>query len=288
MTAYKKVGWKDHIVDADTQEVIQEGTPLSQANFNHMDDEIERLGLEKADKSINIGYSESTKLIGEILNYSISNTFTLEAMLHNLFQTNFSQLNNAFLSVGKYSNTSLIEGKLHILMDTVTSYPSGYYKTKIQITDTGKIYAINEKYMNYTNWTILNKSNNVIIYDNPKAASIIDGNVIWDSDLNKTNIATIDRIDNLWSGSVSGNGASIAITNSINKYKKLVFTIKKTGDWECICSVYPKSSEKFVWGEYGYINNPFGFLQYAAGADGIAFQLIPTGCEIIKVVGVYN
>lgn len=53
MTVYNKVGWKDHIVNPITNEVIQEGTPLNQDNLNHMDDEIERLGQQmekKADK----------------------------------------------------------------------------------------------------------------------------------------------------------------------------------------------------------------------------------------------
>lgn len=101
-------------------------------------------------------------------------------------------------------------------------------------------------------------------------------------------VATTDKVDILWSGSVSGNNASITIPNTINKYKKLLFTVKKTGDWECVCAVYPKNADKFDWGEYGYISNPFGLSQFAGGATSLSFQLISTGCEIIKVVGVYN
>lgn len=40
MNPYKKIGWLDHVVDVVTQEVIQEGTPVSQTNMNHMDDGI--------------------------------------------------------------------------------------------------------------------------------------------------------------------------------------------------------------------------------------------------------
>ena len=40
MEPYKKIGWVDHVEDVTTGEVIQEGTPLSQTNMNHMDDGI--------------------------------------------------------------------------------------------------------------------------------------------------------------------------------------------------------------------------------------------------------
>ena len=40
MKPYEKIGWVDHVVDVATEEVIQEGTPVSQTNMNHMDDGI--------------------------------------------------------------------------------------------------------------------------------------------------------------------------------------------------------------------------------------------------------
>lgn len=40
MEPYKKVGWIDHIMDVISGRVIQEGTPVSQKNMNHMDDGI--------------------------------------------------------------------------------------------------------------------------------------------------------------------------------------------------------------------------------------------------------
>ena len=46
MQAYEKVGWLDHVVDVATNEVIQEGTPLSQTNLGHMDDGIEKVTAE--------------------------------------------------------------------------------------------------------------------------------------------------------------------------------------------------------------------------------------------------
>ena len=38
MESYERIGWLDHVVDIITEEVIQEGTPVSQTNMNHMDD----------------------------------------------------------------------------------------------------------------------------------------------------------------------------------------------------------------------------------------------------------
>ena len=40
MKPYEKIGWVDHVVDVTTEEIIQEGTPVSQTNMNHMDDGI--------------------------------------------------------------------------------------------------------------------------------------------------------------------------------------------------------------------------------------------------------
>ena len=40
MEQYEKIGWIDHIKDIISGKVIQEGTPVSQKNMNHMDDGI--------------------------------------------------------------------------------------------------------------------------------------------------------------------------------------------------------------------------------------------------------
>ncbi len=37
---YSPIKWKDHIIDSETQEVIQQGTPQSAGNFNHMEEAI--------------------------------------------------------------------------------------------------------------------------------------------------------------------------------------------------------------------------------------------------------
>jgi len=176
----------------------------------------------KADKPIVIGGSGNIRLIGEIVNYTTFNGFNLEAMLHNAHQTNFSQTNNAFIAIGKYDNNTAIEGKLQMLYDTVYNNPSGYYKSTIQVTDTGKIYAINETYMTASSWNIIKKTVNVVIYNNPTIVSSIDGNVIWDSELNKTNIATSQQMEQKadkespqFTGTPTINGNEIATVNNI-------------------------------------------------------------------------
>ena len=40
MEPYEKVEWIDHIIDVISGKIIQEGTPVSQKNMNHMDDGI--------------------------------------------------------------------------------------------------------------------------------------------------------------------------------------------------------------------------------------------------------
>lgn len=40
MKAYEKNGWLAHVQDIETGEVIQDGTPVSQVNMNHMDEGI--------------------------------------------------------------------------------------------------------------------------------------------------------------------------------------------------------------------------------------------------------
>ena len=40
MESYEKIGWLDHVIEAETGRIIQEGTPLSQKNLNHMDEGI--------------------------------------------------------------------------------------------------------------------------------------------------------------------------------------------------------------------------------------------------------
>lgn len=40
MKPYNRSNWKDHVVDPNTQAVIQQGTPMSATNFNNMEEGI--------------------------------------------------------------------------------------------------------------------------------------------------------------------------------------------------------------------------------------------------------
>jgi len=152
----------------------------------------------KADKPIVIGGSGNIKLIGEIQNYTTSKAFYLDAILYNMYLyynagSSASFLTTAFLKIGQYGNDFGIEGKMQILND----FTLGVYKAKIQVTSTGKIYAINNLYNDNFSWKINNKSNNIIIYRKSTIVSSIDGNVIWDSELYKTNIATSQQMEEI-------------------------------------------------------------------------------------------
>lgn len=149
---------------------------------------VKMLNNNKADKPIIIGGSNNIRLIAEIQNYVTYNGFNLEVMLHNMYLRNGNQLSNAFLIVGKYNNTFDIDGTMHILTDKVNITNAN--RTTIQITDTGKIYSVNNIYSESTSWSVIKKTNNVVIYDNPTIVTSIEGNVIWDSELNKTKLTT--------------------------------------------------------------------------------------------------
>ena len=149
---------------------------------------------QKADKTalrkiseIGLGGNGDIRLIGKITNMT---QYNLEAMLHNMYHASDGMQSNAFIMISKQTSFN-IQGKMHILNDRATSF-----KTKIIITDIGNIYAVNDLYKsNITSWNIF-KTSNILIYDNPdiQIVSVIEGNVIWDSELNKTTIATTDHV----------------------------------------------------------------------------------------------
>lgn len=182
---------------------------------------------EKADKPIIIGSpTANIKLIGEITNYTTIKTFHIEAKLHNMYGKYGSMLSSAYLIVGHHNNNYSIEGNMKILHDLVLN---SIATTKIQVTDSGKIYAINQASTRLSAWHIEKVTDNVVIFNNPAIVSTIDGNVIWDSELNKSKIATTDKIDTLLA-----LGTNISVANNINTISKtnnlatLSVSVKKT------------------------------------------------------------
>ena len=71
MNSYQKIGWLDHVEDVETGEVIQEGTPVSQTNMNHMEIKV----LKDA---------------------------TLNNMTNNVFLINFDSVNSVAITSGIY------------------------------------------------------------------------------------------------------------------------------------------------------------------------------------------
>lgn len=77
MKPYEKIGWLDHVVDVVTEEVIQEGTPVSQTNMNHMDDGIymNREAVISHEAMIAANQQEIKVLKDATLNNMVNNVF---------------------------------------------------------------------------------------------------------------------------------------------------------------------------------------------------------------------
>ena len=83
MEAYKKIGWLDHVEDVATGEVIQEGTPVSQTNMNHM------AQIADAQKEI-----------------KVLKDATLNNMTNNVFLINFDSVNAVAITSGIYDSVA--------------------------------------------------------------------------------------------------------------------------------------------------------------------------------------
>lgn len=94
MQAYEKVGWLDHVVDVATNEVIQEGTPLSQTNLGHMDDGIEKVTAETI---IHAALIADTQKEIKVLKDA-----TLNNMTQNVFLKNFDRVDSVAITSGIY------------------------------------------------------------------------------------------------------------------------------------------------------------------------------------------
>lgn len=94
MKPYEKIRWLDHVVDVETEEVIQEGTPVSQTNMNHMDDGIfvnrEAVILHEAMIADN---QQEIKVLKDA---------TLNNMVNNVFLKNFDSVGAVLIISGVY------------------------------------------------------------------------------------------------------------------------------------------------------------------------------------------
>ena len=81
MNSYQKIGWLDHVEDVETGEVIQEGTPVSQTNMNHMDD-----GIFENREAVILHEAQIADAQKEI---KVLKDATLNNMTNNVFLINF-------------------------------------------------------------------------------------------------------------------------------------------------------------------------------------------------------
>lgn len=94
MRAYEKVNWRDHVVDEETGEVIQEGTPLSQTNLGKMDDGI--LAVTETTIAQEAQIADAQKEI------KVLKDATLNNMVNNVFLKNFDTVDSVAIASGIY------------------------------------------------------------------------------------------------------------------------------------------------------------------------------------------
>lgn len=98
MEPYKRIGWQDHVVDIITEEVIQEGTPVSQTNMNHMDD-----GIYENREAVMLHESQITDAQREI---KVLKDATLNNMVNNVFLINFVAVDSVAITSGIYDGVA--------------------------------------------------------------------------------------------------------------------------------------------------------------------------------------
>ena len=94
MESYERIGSPDHVVDIITEEVIQEGTPVSQTNMNHMDD-----GIWQNRETIILHDSQIADAQREI---KVLKDATLNNMVNNVFLINFVSVTSVAIASGIY------------------------------------------------------------------------------------------------------------------------------------------------------------------------------------------
>lgn len=94
MESYERIGWLDHVVDIITEEVVQEGTPVSQTNMNHMDD-----GIWQNREAVILHDSQIADAQREI---KVLKDATLNNMVNNVFLINFVSVASVAIASGIY------------------------------------------------------------------------------------------------------------------------------------------------------------------------------------------
>lgn len=94
MKTYEKIGWLDHVQDIETGEVIQEGTPVSQVNMNHMDE-----GIFTNREAVILHEDQIADAQKEI---KVLKDATLNNMVNNVFLINFNTVTSVAITSGIY------------------------------------------------------------------------------------------------------------------------------------------------------------------------------------------
>jgi hypothetical protein len=98
MKAYEKIRWLDHVQDIETGEVIQEGTPMSQVNMNHMDE-----GIFTNREAVILHEAQIADAQKEI---KVLKDATLNNMVNNVFLINFNTVNSVAITSGIYDSVA--------------------------------------------------------------------------------------------------------------------------------------------------------------------------------------
>ena len=94
MKAYEKNGWLAHVQDIETGEIIQEGTPVSQVNMNHMDE-----GIFTNREAVILHEAQIADAQKEI---KVLKDATLNNMVNNVFLINFNTVTSVAITSGIY------------------------------------------------------------------------------------------------------------------------------------------------------------------------------------------
>ena len=98
MKTYEKIGWLDHVQDIETGEVIQEGTPVSQVNMNHMDE-----GIFTNREAVILHEAQIADAQKEI---KVLKDATLNNMVNNVFLINFNTVTSVAITSGNYDSVA--------------------------------------------------------------------------------------------------------------------------------------------------------------------------------------
>lgn len=98
MKTYEKIGWLDHVQDIETGEVIQEGTPVSQVNMNHMDE-----GIFTNREAVILHEAQIADAQKEI---KVLKDATLNNMVNNVFLINFNTVTSVAITSGIYDSVT--------------------------------------------------------------------------------------------------------------------------------------------------------------------------------------